>query len=215
MTLKLRLGLLFKCVAVVAGKVYGSVFDGCNNHRVQASSLFFSSYSLKTHNNNNEKTYNSCKIHEYRHSRKDSCPRYNNGRRRSLNNFLLLLILNALKPWRENAFMALTIPSAVSRIFGDVICAFLWLHMHARIHTELISVLLSPCSLPAQPRETESLHGEFFPFALMHVSLMLQPLKGRECYLRVLLLLALFVLWHSGRYSPSSLHTAAVPRLAW
>lgn len=56
----------------------------------------------------------------------------------------------------------------------------------------------------------------FFPFALMHVSLMLQPLKSRESYLSVLLMLARFVQWlFLGDFSPRSLLTAAVLRLAW
>lgn len=103
-------------------------------------------------------------------------------------------------------FAALSIHSAASCIFGDVICAFSWLHMHAGTYIELISVLLSPRSLSAGAREAERACALNFPFALMHVSLILQPLKGGECYLCVLPLLPLFVLlWLSGRCSPSSL----------
>ncbi len=64
---------------------------------------------------------------------------------------------------KKMAFTALAFYSAsVSCIFWDVICACSWLHTHASTHTELISVLLSSRSLAAKPRETESLHGEFF-----------------------------------------------------
>lgn len=65
-------------------------------------------------------------------------------------------------------------------------------------------------------RDREPALWFFFPFALMHVSLMLQPLKSRESYLSVLLMLARFVLWlFLGDFSPRSLLTAAVLRLAW
>lgn len=94
-----------------------------------------------------------------------------------------------------------------SNCFLEFYLCIPWLCMHASTYAERISVFLSSGILPAKPREKQRLHSDFFPFVFMHVPLMLKSL-------RVLLLLNHFVLWHSGWYSLSSLHTAAAPRLA-
>lgn len=67
---------------------------------------------------------------------------------------IIIDLICTLNHGKKMPFTALTIQSAVSCIFWDVICAFSWLHMHARIHTELISVPLSQAApLPNQEKQ--------------------------------------------------------------
>lgn len=67
-------------------------------------------------------------------------------------------------------------------LFGCYLCILSTAHLqYACIHIKLISLLLSPLRHSATPRETESRRCDFFfPFALMHVSLMLQPLRKQR-----------------------------------
>lgn len=139
--------------------------------------------------------HTSCMNRRIVREKKDSCPRekgFKKEKRRFLCNFLLLLIWYACRPWQKKWPFLHFLFIQIFSVFFRTLSA----HSHDYTCVQAYTLnwflssffpLLPSLTNQEKQRERKIQCAGMFPFALMHVSLMLKPLKSRECYLPVLL----------------------------